>query len=100
MRGCVIREEDRIRYGVIMHIMCNLFIDYERLSEEVGVNVAEHFKIEIDSLDDLEKDGLVEGQSGGLRVTDLGRLLIRIIAMRFDAYLKTPQPKQRFSRTV
>jgi coproporphyrinogen III oxidase-like Fe-S oxidoreductase len=29
----------------------------------------------------------------GLEVTELGRLLVRIIAMRFDAYL--PKPTER-----
>jgi len=35
----------------------------------------------------------------GLAVTDLGRLLIRNIAMRFDAYAAT-RAGQRFSRTI
>jgi hypothetical protein len=35
----------------------------------------------------------------GLIVTDLGRLLIRNIAMRFDAYATT-RKENRFSRTI
>ena len=35
----------------------------------------------------------------GVVVTDLGRLLIRNIAMRFDAYASTRQ-ENRFSRTI
>jgi hypothetical protein len=34
-----------------------------------------------------------------LLVTDLGRLLIRNIAMRFDAYATT-RNEQRFSKTI
>jgi len=35
----------------------------------------------------------------GLIITDLGRLLIRNIAMRFDAYTATRR-ENRFSRTI
>jgi oxygen-independent coproporphyrinogen-3 oxidase len=48
-------------------------------------------------------DGLVEqGADGSLRVTPLGRLFVRNIAMVFDAYLPEQQQRGRrmFSRTV
>jgi coproporphyrinogen III oxidase-like Fe-S oxidoreductase len=35
----------------------------------------------------------------GLQITDLGRLVIRNIAMRFDAYHKAGRA-QRFSKTI
>lgn len=38
---------------------------------------------------DLESDGLIVRHSGGFNFTDPGRLLIRVIALRFDAYTKT-----------
>jgi oxygen-independent coproporphyrinogen-3 oxidase len=100
VRGYVMTEEDRIRYAAIMHIMCNLYIDYERLSVEIGVDFADHFKTEIASLGDLEADGLVHREPGGLHVTELGRLFVRIVAMRFDAYLQKDRPESRYSRTV
>jgi oxygen-independent coproporphyrinogen-3 oxidase len=100
MRGYAMTAEDKIRYHAIMHIMCNLYIDYAQLSEEMGINFAEHFKADIDSLDDLEADGLVRREPGGLHVTPLGRLFVRIVAMRFDAYLQAEQRKGRYSQTV
>jgi oxygen-independent coproporphyrinogen-3 oxidase len=100
IRGYVMTHEDMIRYAAIMHIMCNLYIDYEKLSGEIGIDFADHFKTEIASLSDLEQDGLVLREAGGLRVTALGRLFIRIIAMRFDAYLQEDRPEGRYSRTV
>jgi oxygen-independent coproporphyrinogen-3 oxidase len=99
-RGYVMTDEDRIRYHAIMHIMCNLYIDYARLSDEMGIDFAEHFKAEIASLDDLEADGLVRREPNGLHVTPLGRLFIRIVAMRFDAYLQNEKRKGRYSQTV
>ena len=100
LRGYVMTNEDRIRYAAIMHIMCNLYIDYAMLSEEIGIDFAEHFKEDIASLDDLEADGLLLREQNGLRVTPLGRLFIRVIAMHFDAYLRNEQRQGRYSRTV
>ncbi|MEN7972932.1 MAG: oxygen-independent coproporphyrinogen III oxidase [Verrucomicrobiota bacterium] len=100
LRGYAMTDEDKIRYAAIMHIMCNLYIDYTKLSKEIGIDFAEHFKDDIASLDDLEADGLVRREPGGLHVTPLGRLFIRIVAMRFDAYLQAEQRKGRYSQTV
>jgi len=92
-RGYVLTEDDRIRREVIMQIMCNLGVDYAAVSARLGVNVREYFARELDSLDDLEADGLLERTPSRLWVTDLGRLLVRVIAMRFDAHL--PRPTER-----
>ena len=100
LRGYIMTDEDKIRYHAIMHIMCNLYIDYAKLSSEMGIDFAEHFKVEIASLDDLEADGLVRREPNGLHVTPLGRLFVRIVAMRFDAYLQNEQRKGRYSQTV
>ncbi|HEY5652963.1 MAG TPA: oxygen-independent coproporphyrinogen III oxidase [Pontiella sp.] len=100
LRGYVMTEEDKIRYTAIMNIMCNLYVDYAKLSKEIGVDFTEHFQKEIESLDDLEKDGLVRREISGLHVTPLGRLFVRIVAMRFDAYLQNEQRMGRYSQTV
>jgi oxygen-independent coproporphyrinogen-3 oxidase len=100
VRGYKMTAEDKIRYAAIMHIMCNLYIDYAELSDILGVDFQAHFKADLESLDDLEADGLLQREEHGLRVTPLGRLFIRIIAMRFDAYLQAEQRKGRYSQTV
>jgi len=82
-----------------MRLMCDLELDYAALSEQVGVNVAEHFASEIASFSDLEADGLVRRSATGLKITSAGRLFIRNVAMRFDAYLPR-QAERRFSQTV
>lgn len=98
-RGYVMTEEDKVRRTTIMRLMCDLGLDYEGMSKLLELDFAEHFSREIESLGDMEADGLVVKTPAGLAVTDLGRLLIRNIAMRFDAYAETRREK-RFSRTV
>ena len=49
---------------------------------------------------ELQDDGLVTFDGTVLRVTPLGQLLVRNVAMLFDAYLKQDGEKKQFSRTV
>ncbi len=100
VRGYNMTDDDKIRYAAIMHIMCNLYVDYAKISAELGVDFTDYFKADLASLEDLEKDGLLQREENGLRVTPLGRLFVRIIAMRFDAYLQAEQRAGRYSQTV
>lgn len=98
-KGYLMTEEDKIRRATIMHLMCNLSLDYMLMSQRLGLDFAKHFETELASLSDLEADNLVHRTSESLEVTNQGRLFIRNIAMRFDAYLPK-ESERRFSRTV
>ena len=98
-RGYVLTEEDLIRRQTIMRLMCDFSFDYAAMSELLGLDFEEHFSAELASLDDLESGGLVQRNPGSLEVTGLGRLLIRIVAMRFDAYLIAGK-KGRYSKAI
>ncbi len=92
-------QEEGIRRETIMRLMCDLGLDYASMSAVLGIDFKTHFASELDSLDDLESDGLLVKTPGGFLVTDSGRLFIRNIAMRFDANLPK-QSERRFSRTI
>ena len=98
-RGYVLTREDQIRRSAIMRLMCDLGLDYQAMSKLLQVDFKQHFTPEIESLDDMEADGLLVKTPQGLAVTELGRLLIRNIAMRFDAYSASRKEK-RFSKTI
>jgi oxygen-independent coproporphyrinogen-3 oxidase len=98
-RGYVLTEEDIVRRKTIMRLMCDLELDYAELSHQTGVDASKYFANEIASLTDLESDGLVQRSATGLKITSAGRLFIRNVAMRFDAYLPR-QAERRFSQTV
>ena len=98
-KGYLLTEDDKLRRVTIMRLMCDLGLDFAAMSEKLGLNFEEYFKPELASLSDLEADGLIERLPGGIAVTEVGRLLIRNIAMRFDIYL--PKDKERrFSKTI
>jgi oxygen-independent coproporphyrinogen-3 oxidase len=98
-RGYVLTDDDIVRRKTIMRLMCDLELNYTHLSEQIGVDAPEYFASEIASLADLEADGLVQRSFEGLKITSAGRLFIRNVAMRFDAYLPR-QTERRFSQTV
>jgi oxygen-independent coproporphyrinogen III oxidase len=99
VRGYHLTEDDKIRRETIMRLMCDLVLDYDAMSQTLGIPFADYFAAELESLESLEADNLVRRTPGRLEVTETGRLLIRNIAMRFDAYLPKDQ-ERRFSRTV
>lgn len=99
-RGLELTAEDRARRRLITQLMCNLSLD-------LGPAALDDYAFELDALAPLATDGLLDMLSGPdgaveLRVTPLGRLFLRNIAMPFDARLRTHSPatRPRFSRTV
>jgi oxygen-independent coproporphyrinogen-3 oxidase len=72
-----------------MAIMCERRLDFAALSADLGVEVEQAYANELASLADLEADGIVVRTEDGLTVTDAGQPFVRVVAARFDAYLKT-----------
>lgn len=97
-RARFLTDEDRIRREVIMRLMCDLELDFDALGTRLGINFREHFARELAAFGPAADDGLVRLTSSGLTVTDTGRLLVRNLAMNFDAYLGSSE--KRFSRTI
>lgn len=98
-KACFLSPEDTMRRESIMRLMCDLGWDYTEMSARLGVDFKAHFAAELSGLSDLEADGLIATSEDGLSVTDAGRLFIRNIAMRFDAYLASGA-ERRYSRTI
>ncbi|MCE0523820.1 MAG: oxygen-independent coproporphyrinogen III oxidase [Methylacidiphilales bacterium] len=98
-RGHVLNNDDKIRRRVIMRLMCDMSMDFDSLSALTGIDFTSYFSDELGSLSDLEADGLIAINESGLIVTELGRLLIRNIAVRFDAYSAKRQ-ESAFSKSI
>jgi oxygen-independent coproporphyrinogen-3 oxidase len=82
-----------------MRLMCDMSLDYAGLSKDLGLDFARYFKAELESMTDLEQDGLLRREANGLVVSQAGRLFIRNIAMRFDRYLPATE-ERRYSKTI
>ncbi|RME71653.1 MAG: oxygen-independent coproporphyrinogen III oxidase [Verrucomicrobia bacterium] len=97
-RACFLTDEDKLRHDVIMRLMCDLALDFDAMSEKHGIDFRARFAPEIEALRGAAEDGLITFTDRGFEVTDIGRLLIRNLAMTFDAYLG--EAENRFSRTI
>jgi oxygen-independent coproporphyrinogen-3 oxidase len=102
MRGHHLSAEDIERRWVIGRIMCHGELRAGEYEAAFGRPFVETYRAELDALAEMEKDGLlVREPDGSLRVTPSGRLLVRNVAMVFDAYLAAQRASgQQFSKTV
>jgi len=92
--------EDKLRKKIIMQIMCQAGIQYNRFFRETGVNIRLKFSRELERLHDLEADGLLLMLDSGLKITSTGRLFLRNVAMVFDGYLGERNHKKAYSKTI
>jgi len=103
IKGWRLTEEDHLRRTVITNLLCHCVIKKREVEKQFGIaSFDEKFAREVAALPEFVADGLVEPRTDEVRVTPLGRIFIRNVAMLFDPYLlKRPadQPKI-FSRTL
>ncbi|RMG30780.1 MAG: oxygen-independent coproporphyrinogen III oxidase [Methanobacteriota archaeon] len=100
--GYKLTEDDHIRRYVITEIMCNSRILKADVKERYGVDFDSYFADVYDKLSPFVEDGLVSFHPEGIVVHEAGRLVIRNIAMAFDAYLEQDEKQGQpiYSRTV
>jgi len=90
-KGYLLKRDDRVRRDVIMRLMYDLELDFAERSRVNGIDFEGYFAKSLDALRPLEDDSLLKLEKGGLKVTALGRLLIRSVAACFDARLVRPE---------
>lgn len=100
-RGIELNEDDKLRKAVIMELMSNFKLNISAIEKRFGIDFFDYFSDSLDDLKKFEDEGLLHVSKNSLHVSTTGELLIRNIAMSFDAYLKKiPESKRRFSKTV
>jgi len=102
MRGYRLSSDDVIRRAVIGRLLCHTVIPKREVEREFSISFDEYFAAELERLEEPRAEGLVELAPGEIRVTPLGRIFIRNVAMVFDRYLHEQQMDQRplFSKTL
>jgi oxygen-independent coproporphyrinogen-3 oxidase len=103
LRGHALGRDDLERRWVIGRLMCHGELRADEFEAAFGQPFASRFAPELQQLEPFLVDGLIErATDGSLVVTPLGRLLVRNIAMVFDAYLADQRKgeKPMFSKTV
>jgi oxygen-independent coproporphyrinogen III oxidase len=85
-RGVRLSQDDIRRRHIIMELMCRSGLDLEQVGQALGVQMRAEYARELEQLSVLEADGLLEWEGERMRLTPTGRVLMRTVASRFDAY--------------
>jgi oxygen-independent coproporphyrinogen-3 oxidase len=95
--------DDLLRRDVIQTLMCGSRLEFLAIEAVHGIEFESYFRTDLAALAPLIDDGLVSLADRSLQVTPRGRLLVRSVAMAFDANLREPAANSatpRYSRAV
>jgi oxygen-independent coproporphyrinogen-3 oxidase len=98
--GCLLSDDDMLRRDVIMTLMCDFELDKRAFERKYSIDFDAYFADAWPRLGELVGDGLVRLTPDTVDAKGMGMLLIRNVAMAFDAYLPKQMEKPVFSRTV
>lgn len=96
-RGVQLTDDDLVRRAVIQQLMCHERVDCAGIGYEFGIDFKRYFRRELEELQRLQADGLIYVRNNTFGLTEVGRLLMRNVAMVFDAYLS---PAHIYSKAI
>jgi oxygen-independent coproporphyrinogen-3 oxidase len=104
-RGHELTADDRLRRDVILGLMCNGVLRKSAIESAHGISFDETFARELGELTALADDGLVLLEREAIRLTPLGQMFMRNVALPFDRYFrerkaKGEDAKPTFSKTL
>lgn len=99
-RGYQLNKDDCLRRDIIQSLMCQNRVSITELSKQYQINFFDYFTDEINALFPMVEDKLVTFNIEEIAVTAAGQLLLRNIAMVFDAYIEPVNNKVIFSSTI
>ncbi len=98
-RGVLSSADDAIRRDVIQRIMCHGGLEFGTIERAHGIGFDQYFAPELQKLRSLSEDGLVQTGTRAIALTPRGRLLMRNVAMVFDAYLARREAAQAHAQS-
>ena len=94
-RGHILNEEDLLIRKHILNLMCRLETSWDATTAFPELENA------LETLKEMETDGLVEISENSIKITDQGRAFTRNVAMTFDLRMMRNKPETRiFSMTI
>ncbi|MCF8242927.1 MAG: oxygen-independent coproporphyrinogen III oxidase [Melioribacteraceae bacterium] len=99
-KGFLLNDDDLLRRHVIMKVMCDFELNFESIEKQFNIDFEKYFAWGLNNLKEMIDDGLINIENKKLTVTEMGRLLIRNVAINFDGYIERKEDTARYSRTV
>ena len=99
-KGYRLSVDDHLRRDVIMKLMCNFELNMEEIEDKYSIVFSEYFAWGLKNLIQFEEDELVKINDNKITVTEMGKLLIRNIAINFDKYIENKEDTAKYSKTI
>jgi oxygen-independent coproporphyrinogen-3 oxidase len=99
-RGIELSADDLVRRAVIHALACQFRLSIEAIEVAYLIDFRSYFAAELEDLKRLADDGLVEMTSEWIDVTSKGRLLVRVLCMVFDRYLRQTRQQASYSKVL
>jgi oxygen-independent coproporphyrinogen-3 oxidase len=99
-KGYLLNDDDILRRHVIMKIMCDFELNMKDVEQKFSIDFKTYFKNGLENLKEMIDDELISINGDLITISDMGRLLIRNIAINFDGYIERKEDTARYSRTV
>ena len=100
MRGLELSADDVLRRSIIQALMCHFELSIESIEIAHLIRFDEYFADELADLREMEAAGLLAISDGWITVKPAGRMLVRVIAMVFDRYLRADRERKRYSKVI
>ena len=100
LRGMELSADDLVRRAVIQSLACHFRVSKEAISIAHLIDFDSYFEAETEQLRVMEQEGLVRMDDEWISVTDKGRLIVRVVCMVFDRYLKAERARAQYSRVM
>jgi len=98
-KGYQLDRDDVIRKNFINHLMCNLEVRIPKPEFDEDNETIQQLQKAMGELKRYEDEGLIIPDNDGYKISTVGQLFLRNIAMPFDRYLPKDSTTT-FSRTV
>lgn len=99
-KGYYLSDDDLLRRYVITKIMCDFELNFADVENKFNIVFNKYFENALQGLKGMIEDNLLRITDNKISITDMGRLLIRNIAMNFDGYIERKEDTGKYSRTV
>lgn len=100
IRGIELNADDILRRSIIQALMCHFELSIESIESSHLIDFHKYFAAEIEDLREMERGGLLKIEREWITVLPPGRMLVRVIAMAFDRYLRADRQRTRYSKVI
>ena len=99
-RGIELNADDILRRSIIQALMCHFELSIESIESAHLIDFRKYFAAELDDLKEMEHAGLLKVEREWITVLPPGRMLVRVISMVFDRYLRADRQRTRYSKVI